>query len=224
MREIVEQTAESLVSASDNSSRSDQQLPANLQDGYRYFLSLCDGGYTKDHFWHFFGQAGLASHSLVEWNRTELWKKYYGLDDKTFVFAEDVFGTQFCFDVRGNRRIVKMLIPDGAKISLCANTFEEFLELEVLGQTNNSQVRQLAQRFFRSSGQVFHPFTHISCKIPATLGGNDTDLNNLELVRSSTHLKMLGQIASQIKNLPPGTRIRDIRIDQEKEEITLVPE
>lgn len=224
MNDIVEQLAESLVGVSDNSFRSERRLPSNLQDGYRYFLSLRDGGYTQDHFVHFFGQGGPASHNLSEWNRSELWKKYYGLDGSTFVFAEDVFGTQFCFDVRGNRRVVKMLIPDGGKLSLCANTFEEFLEVEVLGETLNSQVRQLAARFLRLAGVSFRPFTHIACKIPPSLGGNDADLDNLELIQSSTHLKLLGQITAQIRNLPPGTKIRDIKIDAEREEITLVPE
>jgi len=224
MKEIVEHFAELLVDVSDSSLCPAQKLPANLQDGYRYFLSLCDGGYTKANFFHFFGQGGPVSHNLSEWNQRELWKKYYGLDDMSFVFAEDVFGTQFCFDVRGNRRVVKMLIPDGGKISLCANTFEEFLEVEVLGETANSQVRQLAQRFFQLKGVTFHPFTHISCKIPSSLGGNDEDLDNLELIYASIHLKLLGQITSQIRNLPTGTRIKDIRIDHEKQEITLVPE
>jgi len=224
MNERIEQVAESLVAVSDNSPRSEQELPGNLQDGYRYFLSRCDGGYTKDHFWHFFGQSGPNLHNLVEWNSNDLWKKYYGLDEKTFVFAEDIFGTQFCFDVRGNRRVVKMLLPDGGKISLSANTFEEFLELEVLGQAHNLHVRRLAHMFFQSSSQAFRLFSHISCKIPATLGGNDSDLGNLELMRSSTHLKILGQIASQIKNLPSGTRIRDVRIDEAREEITLLPD
>jgi hypothetical protein len=207
---------------SDNSIHTDQKLPDNLQEGYRYFLSLCDGGYTQDRFFHFFGKNGPRLHNLLEWNRNDHWKQYYNLDEKTFVFAEDVFGTQFCFDIRGNRRVVKMLIPDGAKLSLCANTFEEFLETEVLNNTTNLQVRQLAQRFFDSRKEIIRPFTHIACKIPLSLGGQDTDLSNLDIVQSSTNLKILGQITSQIKGLAPGTKIRDIRINYESEEITLI--
>jgi hypothetical protein len=224
MNELAEKLADSLVAVSDDSSHSEQQLPSNLQDDYCYFLSLCDGGYSEDRFFHFFGQKGPRLHNLAEWNRADLWKQHYNLDDKTFVFAEDIFGTQFCFDIRGNRRVVKMLIPDGAKLSLCANTFKEFLETEVLSDTNNSQVRQLAKSFFSERGQVFRPFTHIACKIPPSLGGSDTDLSNLEIVQSSTNLKILGQIASQVKKLAPGTKIRDIKINYESEEITLIPD
>lgn len=222
MREIIEKLADSLVAVSDDSIHPAQQLPDNLQDDYRYFLSLCDGGYSADRFFHFFGQRGPHLHNLVEWNRVGFWKRYFNLDDKTFVFAEDIFGTQFCFDVRGNRRVVKMLIPDGRAPSLCANTFVEFLEYEVLSDTDNSQIRQLARDFYANRGQAFRSFTHIACKIPPSLGGNDSDISNLETIQSSTNLKILGQIALQVKKLDPGTRIRDIRINYEKEEITLI--
>jgi hypothetical protein len=224
MRELIEKLADSLVSVSDDSIHSEQKLPDNLQEGYRYFLSLCDGGYSEDRFFHFFGQKGPRLHNLLEWNRTDYWKQYYDLNDKAFVFAEDVFGTQFCFDIRGNRRVVKMLIPDGGKLSLCANTFEEFLETEVLSDTNNLQVRQLAKKFFSSRKEISRPFTHIACKIPLSLGGQDTDLSNLDIVQSSTNLKILGQITSQVKRLAPGTKIKDIKIDYESEKIILVPQ
>src|ERR1043165_794144 len=107
MEELIEKLAESLMPVSSGPVQTDQELPANLQQSYRYFLSLCDGGYTKDHFFHFFGQKGPQQHNIIQWNQTNLWKHYYGLDEKSFVFAEDIFGTQFFFDVRGNRRVVK---------------------------------------------------------------------------------------------------------------------
>src|SRR6266480_1463356 len=100
MSEIIEKLAESLSSVNDNSLDCAHRLPRNLQDSYRYFLSLCDGGYTEDRFFHFFGVRGPISHNLEEWNRVELWKHFYGLDDTAFVFAEDIFGTQFFFDIR----------------------------------------------------------------------------------------------------------------------------
>jgi hypothetical protein len=213
MEEIVEKLAESLISVSDQSFHSSLSLPANLQDSYRYFLSLCDGGYTKDKFFHFFGQNGPREHNLLEWNQTELWKKLYELDDKTLVFAEDILGTQFCFDIRGNRRVVKMFLPGSGRFTLCANTFDEFVEHEVFGNSTNAQLRQLAESFFRTKGQAFHPFTHIGCKIPPALGGSDCNLDNLELTRASTNLEFLGRVAAQVKRLPQGTRILEVKVD-----------
>lgn len=224
MNDVVENLAETLIAVSDDPFRTSQPLPENLQDSYRYFLTLCDGGYTKDYFFHFFGQHGPREHNLLEWNQTGLWKKYYGLDDKTFVFAEDILGAQFCFDIRGNLGVVRMLVPGSGKSTLCANTFEEFVEHEVFVTTTNAKVRQLADSFFKTKDEAFRPFSHIGCKIPPALGGSDSNLENLELTRASTNLKLLGQVAAQVKKLAPGTRIREVKVDHDKEEITLVPE
>jgi SMI1-KNR4 cell-wall len=224
MNEVIETLAKSLASVSDNSMNCAQALPNNLQASYRYFLSMCDGGYTGDRFFHFFGVGGPREQNLLEWNQTDLWKKYYDLDEKSFVFAEDILGSQFHFDIRGNRRVVKILVPNSGKIMLCANTFEEFVKYEILGSTTNAEVRRLAQSFFEKKSESFRPFTHISCRIPPLLGGRDSDLDNLQLARASTNLKLVGQVAKQVKSLAPGTRIREVKVDLEKEEIVLVPD
>ena len=80
------------------------------------------------------------------------------------------------------------------------------------------------RKFFGLRNEVFQKFTHISCKIPPALGGSDSDLNNLELTLASTNLKILGQIMNQIKALPPGTKILEVRMNASKEEIILVPD
>ena len=218
MSESVQKLVEALIGVSDDSVACAGPLPANLQESYRNFLSLCDGGYTADHFFHFFGLRGPREHNLLAWNETGLWKRYYDLDETTFVFAEDILGTQFCFDVRGNRRVVKMFRPSSGRLSLCANTFEEFVEDEVLRRTADAQIRELAENFFRAKQETFRPFTHIACKVPPALGGSDSDLNNLELIAASTNLSFLGQVASQVKHLEPGTRIGEIRMVRDKGE------
>ena len=146
--ELIETVAGSLETYDDDFQGSNIQLPENLQTSYRYFLSLCDGGYTKDHFIHFFGQNGARAHNVAAWNNPRLWKHYFGLDDKVFCFAEDIFGTQFCFDIRGNRRVVKTFVPETEDMVLTANTFEEFLEGEVLDDRHNADLRQLSKSVF----------------------------------------------------------------------------
>jgi hypothetical protein len=222
MSTLVEDLSESLDVINVGPSEPARPVPANLQSSYQYFLTLNDGGYTKDKFFHFFGRRGPAEHNAFDWNEPHLWKTYYGVGREVFCFAEDIFGTQFCFDIRGNRKVVKMLIPDGGKMTLCANTFEEFLETEVLSAESNAKVRDVARRFLSQANVIFQPFTHIGCHIPPSLGGDDTDLGNLCLVRSLANLKILGQITQQVKELPAGTAIRDVKIDYDKEQITLI--
>lgn len=225
MKEVIENFAESLITVSNDSLHIEQcALPQNLQDDYKYFLSRCDGGYTKDLFFHFFGRHGPPQHNLHYWNQPGLWKAFFGLGETDFVFGEDIFGTQFCFDIRGTRKAVKMLVPASGKLTLCANSFEDYLQSEVLSVSSSAEIRHLAESFLRVKREEFHPFTHIACKKPPSLGGNDADFANLELSSSLTNLRILGQIHGQLKNFPPGARIKGVKIDREKEEVILVPE
>jgi hypothetical protein len=221
MTEIIQQLA-AIVESMDGPQEGLDRLPPNLQPSYCEFLSKNGGGYTKDHFFHFFGLGEHADHNLCQWNRVDYWKHLYGFDATMFVFAEDIFGTQFYFDIRANRRVIKMLMPASGKTSLCANTFEDFITSEVMTDESNLPVRSIADQFFHETGVPFRPFAHISCKIPICLGGRDANIGNLELVRSSAHLKILGQLLREIKGLPPGTSVKSVQADYEKEELKLV--
>jgi len=223
MNTTIERVAESLIAAGHEPRSAADLLPRNLQQGYRYFLSLCDGGYTADNFLHFFGLGQPGEHNLLQWNVPGLRKQHFGLDEQSFVFAEDILGTQFLFDVRGNRRVVKMLIPDGGRVSLCANTFEEFLENEVASGHFNAKPREAAKRFFLQKRLEFRPFTHISCKIPGMLGGSDEAIQNLTLSNSATNLSVLGQIFVQLKSIPPGTKIEEVTMDERTGKVRLIP-
>src|SRR5215472_6414183 len=98
---IIERLADSLhcIGQADRPASTEGGLPANAPQDFRYLLSLNgNGGYTSDGFHHFFGTSGPVRHNLVKWNSVDLWKALFGLMDDWFVFAEDIFGTQFYFD------------------------------------------------------------------------------------------------------------------------------
>jgi hypothetical protein len=203
--------AKTLFSVSDGSPRKELSFP-NLQHVYLEFLQACDGGYTQDRFFHFLGTSGPLEHNLVEWNRVDLWKGFYSLDEKSFVFAEDIWGMQYFFDIRGDRRVVKSLNPENGNIALSTNTFEDFLEDEVLSDEFNSKAREFSMKLYAARNAKFQPFTHISCKKPVLLGGRVTDLDNLEFAPSLTNLTIYGQLVSQVKHLAPGTVINKVNI------------
>jgi hypothetical protein len=210
MNNYVEALAESLIRLGAIPSERRKLDQKNLQSSYLYFLSLCNGGYTPDYFLHFFGTAGPRAHNLRDWNDLALWKAHYCLTNTDFVFAEDIFANQFFFDARANRRVVKILTADNGKVSLCANTFEDFIEDEVFGDEFNREARKLARSFLDSKHVRYEPFTHIACKTPVVFGGSQADVENLELIESVDNIAFLGQIVSQTKNLPPGTKINRV--------------
>jgi hypothetical protein len=222
MNELVEHLATSLVGVKDGVSLRPVAIPLKLCENYRHFLSLSNGGYTPDNFFHFFGTDGVLGHNVFLWNDVNQWKHYYRLNDDSYIFCEDIFGSQYAFDIRGNRRVVKVLVPDGGRIRLCANTFEEFLRDIVMDDALNRELRELARSFFDYSGETFRAFSHITCILPSSIGGNDRDLSNLVLVDSAANMSILGQLTDALRDVPPGTRFRDVRIDYARNVITLV--
>jgi len=51
-----------------------------------------------------------------------------------------------------------------------------------------------------------------SCEIPPTLGG-ELDPDNFKRTDIQTHYSILGQLQSQVRKLPPGTKIRKVHIE-----------
>jgi hypothetical protein len=215
MSELIEQLADVLAPVSEKGDRSDASLlPNKLPHSYRYFLSICDGGYTRDRFLHFFGLRGDPRHNVIEWNNVDKWKRYFSLDENSFVFAENLFGSQFFFDIRGNRKVVKMLLPSTGQATLYTDSFDDFVGEEGLSVTFSHDTRSLAQEFFSKKSLEATPFTHISCKRPVLLGGSELDLGNLEIADSLTNLVITGQIVDHVKKMPMGTRIDSIRVEE----------
>jgi hypothetical protein len=217
-----------------------EALPKNLDETFVEFLSRCNGGYTSDGFFHLFGCSGGRGHNIFEWNNSDLWKKYYGLDDNFFAFAEDIFGDQYGFDLKkpsysngaradgrldfsaseGEEGNIKILFVDTGKLIPAAPSFEDFIEICVLDP--DEDLRGLHRAFVETTRSPVPVRCHIAYRHPLVLGGSETDLDNLELSDSASHLRLLGQIVTQTRLLPRGTRIKDVLVDKEKGEVKLL--
>jgi hypothetical protein len=210
-------------------------LPAGTDENYALFLRSCNGGYTDDRFLHLFGGTGPSGHNVFDWNRPEMWKGHYGLDHKFFCFAEDIFGNQYGFDlakvntaavdfdaVEGEEGNVKILFVDTGELIPCAQSFEAFIEYYVIDHDTDNELRELYEAFVIDRGEPIPGLHHLSYKLPLLLGGDGSSVGNLEIVDSTTNLRFLGQVVSQVKKLPKGTKIKRVEIDREKAQITLL--
>jgi hypothetical protein len=221
--EPVAQLIEQLwVPAEDDPEMVGGELPAGLDEPYLSFLAECNGGYTRDNYIHLFGEKGARGHNIFDWNNPELWKKYYGMGESEFCFAEDIFGNQYCFDLREPKGTVKMLMVDDGKLFFVSPTFEFFIEAAVFDRETFEEMRDLSSRYFQRTCTEYQLFHHIAYKHPILLAGSDSDIGNLELSESVMHLRLLGQIVTQVKGLPKGTRIKKVLIDEKKLEVKLV--
>ena len=102
----------SVSSIGDRRPEDSTEWAKKLDPDYHLFLELCDGGYTADSLYHFFGLCGRDGHDVRSWNRADLWKANYGMGNEHFVFAEDVVGNQYSFYVTPRRKVIKVLSVD----------------------------------------------------------------------------------------------------------------
>lgn len=200
-------------------------LPGFLDENLIYFLSKCNAGYSQDNYFHFFGTSGNEGHDLKTWNSMGLWKKEYGeLVEGYYFFAEDIFGNQFGQKIGSQSNEIFMFWVDDGRIKAFANDFLEFIEFTIFDFDIFAKMRKLCVEFLLSSPRAFTPFHHLSYRKPILLGGDSGDTNNLEIIDSIANLKFLGQLVTQTRALPKGTRIIDVIIDKEAQSIRLVPE
>jgi hypothetical protein len=65
---------------------------------------------------------------------------------------------------------------------------------------------------YRKAGLSLGPKEVYSHRTPLVLGGED-NVENIETTEVSVHLGIQGQIHRQVKDLPPGTPIKNIKIE-----------
>ncbi len=200
-----------------------QSVPDSLPVAYLNLIKDSNGGFTEDRYFHFFGFKGPRKHKINEWNAINLWKKYFGLTDDCFVFAEDMFGNQYFFKRYDTENVIYVLWISTGQIDFMADKFEYFVH-DIVDDTSAEimgELKGLGRSFFLNIRNKWEPFKHISHKIPVLLGGKD-ELDNLELCDSLTNIILLGQLNSQLKNLPFGACIKDVIYDKESLEVHLI--
>lgn len=115
------------------------------------------------------------------------------------VFAQGKSGAVYFVDVVGGT--IECIAEDGSE-------FEELL-------TNKDFVTDLMYpaRVIenRKAGLSLGPKEVYSNCTPLVLGGED-DVENIETTDVSVHVSIHGQIHKQVKDLPPGTPIKNIKI------------
>ena len=119
------------------------------------------------------------------------------------VFLEDASGAFWFLDTLEGT--VKKLWPDTAAMHAALNTFE-------------AQDMYLAQGLAQSAyqaGLVPEPSQILSYKISPVIGGSFA-LDNLEVFDFTLALSISGQIRSQVRNMPPGTKISGFSITPPK--------
>jgi len=179
-----------------------QRLAGPLGPRLLEILHALNGFYAFESALHFL-PADVVSGPLEinQWNSFDLWRfEYRGLADECLFFAEDAFGGQFCiFD----GAIYNFDAETGDKNWL-AHDFESFADI-LLGDFQFLTGYPLAHEWQVKFGPI-PPGQRLVPILPFVAGG-EFSLSNLRLMDRVKAMRMRGDVATQIRDLPDGTPI-----------------
>jgi hypothetical protein len=165
-------------------------------------LAQTNGFYAFESALHVFPGESDDHMDLVRWNAPSLWRDSFDsmADDYTF-FAEDVFGGQFALAIGG----VYSFDPETADAVLIGDTLEEWAE-HILEEYEVLTGYPLAHDWQVRFGPL-QSGTRLIPKIPFVLGG-EFELGNVFAGDAVQGMRMRGEVAVQIRDLPDGTKVQ----------------
>ena len=172
---------------------------------HRRLLERANGAYLHEHALHLFGACeSPAWHSLRAWNDRATWRDTYGdaTDGLTF-FAEDAFGDQFAYTGSGGE--VVTFEAELGRIVPAAPSFVAWLEEMIERPAALLPVDVLARE--RSEHRMHAAGTHLYSWPPlfSVESREGVSLGHVDAIEA---MRFRGELARQIRNLPPGTQFR----------------
>lgn len=168
------------------------------------FLACVNGFYAFESALHVFpaGPVPADRMSAQRWNDNNCWRDGYGeLAQGLFFFAEDVFGGQFA--LRGSE--VVSFEPETASIDVLAPSLEAWAD-RLLEDYPLLTGFPLAHQWQQRHGQL-PAGIRLLPKRPFVLGGEFT-IENLYAMDAVSGMRLRGEVATQIRHLPDGTKLR----------------
>lgn len=148
------------------------------------------------------GRAVQGEMTLEQWNAIDLWRKHYDhLDGGALFFAEDVFGGQFA--IRNDA--VELFDPETGEFTTLSTTIEGWAAA-LLDDPAVLTGYPLAHQWQMEHGRLTTQ-QRLVPKQPFVLGG-EFSLQNLYVVDAAVGMRLRGDIARQLKDLPDGATVR----------------
>jgi hypothetical protein len=178
-----------------------------LRDELILILKTRNGFNAFESALHLFpAQTSLLSVGIDEWNRPDGWRKEYGdLSKGCLFFAEDIFGGQFCIE----SNCVWQFDPETGERVLLGASLDEWAK-KLLSDYEVLTGYPLAHAWQEVNG-IIPEGMRLVPRTPFVLNG-EFALSNLVLMESEKSMRVRGNLARQIKNLPDGAQI-SFRID-----------
>ncbi len=197
---------QSLLTAASPSLASPETLASDnglVNGGLVELLRERNGFYAFEAALHVFGSGNaVAGGSLEDWNASTSWRAaFQGLADGFVFFAEDILGSQFALR-DGN---VYTFDPETGVAEFMAGSLEGWAG-ELLSDYELLTGFPLAHAWQQENGPI-RTGHRLVPKRPFVLGG-DYAPSNLYSADAADGMRVRGELAVQIKDLPDGAQIR----------------
>jgi hypothetical protein len=139
---------------------------------------------------------------LETWNSDSLWRNdFQGLANGCFFFAEDIFGVQFCY----KEGQIQTFNPETGETRPFAGNLAEWTK-RILDDYKLHTGYPLAHEWQKRNRPLIEG-ERLFPRIPFVLQGSFT-VDNLYALDCVEGMKVLASIATQIRNLPDGARVK----------------
>ena len=160
-----------------------------------------NGFYAFESALHFFPSNSSEETSIETWNQNHYWRDAYGSKaEGLWFFAEDVFGGQFC--IRDEE--ILAFDPETGELESLARNFNDF------GKLVRDEYEVLTGYPLAHEWQASHvpiKVNHRLCPVIPFVAGGEFSIENLREVEARQGMRLRGDLALQIANLPDGATI-----------------
>lgn len=177
--------------------------PQDAPEPLRGLLSRVNGFYAFESSLHVFptGPNTGAAVTLEAWNAEDNWRREYeDLADGQLFFAEDAFGGQFCLTPEG----VHYFEPETGEVSFVADSVEAWAA-RIMNDYERLTGAPLAHAWQQRYGAL-PAGKRLVPRQPFVLNGEYT-VDNLQAMDAAEGMRLRGQLATQIANLPDGAQV-----------------
>jgi hypothetical protein len=169
----------------------------------RDLLSIRNGFFAFEKALHIYPLTKyMCETSLLSWNGADKWRHMYPkIGPSDLFFGQDIFGMQFCLRDEG----VFSLDVETGEFEMLALTLEAWAQA-VLDDYEYLTGYPVAHAWQQKYGSLAEE-QRLCAKIPFVAGG-DFKLENLFVCSSLKAIELRADIASQIRNMPDGAKVR----------------
>ncbi len=165
---------------------------------------------------HYGGTAfNRGIYRLHTWTGIDLWSGTVGrafpaLDRQVVIFGQDWQGNQFGWRNVGDPKVLLFQIGSGEVFEI-ADSIASFHDQELVEHSAEALNERLWHAWVALGGDLPNADQCVGYRIPIYLGGRD-QLENLELCDLQVYWGINAQLLQQVRALPPGTPISEVRI------------